>query len=1431
MRMSNLSLPRLMLLHFCLFLIPIAAWPQTPSPQSRIVERVNEGALVTLRGNTHPLAQPQFDRGAAPPNLPMARMLLVLKRSEAQEATLQKLLDDQQDQNSPSYHQWLTPDAFGQQFGPSDQDIQAVTSWLQSHGFQVARVASGRTVIEFSGSALQVQQAFHTEIHKYTVNGADHWANASDPQIPAALAPVLEGVASLHNFLKQPAYHLAGIFSKSRATGQVRTIQPGYTLPNSCGGSDCYFVGPYDFATIYNVLPLWSATPAAIDGTGQSIALLGESNINLQDVADFRNLFGLPPNIPNVIIDGSDPGLVSRVETEAVLDVEWSGAVAKGATINLVIAEPTEATAGVDLAAVRAINDNIAPIVSESFLQCELFLGTAGNSFQNGLRQQAAAQGITFMTASGDQGSAGCDFFSGNAPAPATHGLMVNGLATSPYGVAVGGTDFLNFGPSFNVNSPSPYWRSTNDAHQASALGYVPETTWNSTCTNNIFVIFSFGTTPEASCNNAQASNFVETIAGSGGKSNCISTNGATCTSGYAKPSWQSAPGVPADGARDIPDVSLFASSGFLGSAYIVCEADQPPGHGSCGLTSPEYNFLGIGGTSVSSPAFAGIMALVNQFVQSAGQGNANHVLYQLASSTSQTKSSCNSSAPASACIFNDIANGTIATPCAAQSPNCTLSNVSDAYGVLSGYSAGAGYDLATGLGSVNAYNLVRGWTTPGISTSTSLSLNGGNAVNITHGQSVGIAVAVSPNTATGDVSLVGSPAGGGPVAMGVFALQGGAVSGTTTSLAGGTSYHVKAHYAGDNTYAPSDSAPVTVTVAPEPSSTLITIPVFDPNTGRETGNMPSSLVYGSPYIARMDVGNAKASVTFPMKPVCVPPACPTGNVTLTDSVSGGASGLFPLNSEGYAEDVSIQLSGGPHQLTVSYPGDNSFTASTSTYALTITPGATRIISSNPPLPPFVATPFNLGVILTMNFFGVMPSCNFTFFDGTTAMQGTPNCAWQANGPFLYVTLPVSQSTAGAHTYSAKFNGDPNYAPSASAPMTTQVFYGTTTTLSADSTNVQYGTSVTLTALVDSTLSKGPALPNTVTFYYSNNPIPGRVSYTPTTDSSGNFALRASISFVPQFSSFAAALFNGDPNYFQSGSTTLNVNVNIPDFGLSESLPASSITAGNSATATISVTPASNVSSPVMLLCPPLNLLGQAQPPGVSCSFSPGTVTLSNGVVATSSLTISTLAPSSSTTTSSVPLLRSPFITARLLRPFPITSLIALLIFFLPPSRRCRDYVPLGAARGLCLLLFLGFVGCGAGSGGGSGGGGPVPTSITLTASSVKVPYSSTSGGAVNLTANISSSKPAGGTVTFTVDASSGFSVSSQAVGGVAQFQLTGLSVGIHALTAQYSGDANTQSSQTKGGLNIAVTGQTGVTVQAKTGGLSHLIGVTFSLQ
>src|SRR5437588_3834020 len=281
------------LLLFC-FLSTVSLGQQI-SPRPLVTKPVIESELTTLKGNTHPLAQPRFDIGAASPDLPLNRMLLVLKRSPEQEHALRGLLDDQQDKASPHYHKWLTPDGFGMQFGPADQDLQTVTGWLQSHGFAVNRVTHGRSVIEFSGTEGQVEEALHTSIHKYAVNGKEHWANASDPQIPSALAPIVAGVQALNNFPVIPYSHIAGVVSREKSSGQLTSPKPLFTLPSSgCGvqPNDCFGVGPYDFATIYNVAPAWNATPA-IDGTGQTIAIVGETDINPQDVTDFRNFFGL----------------------------------------------------------------------------------------------------------------------------------------------------------------------------------------------------------------------------------------------------------------------------------------------------------------------------------------------------------------------------------------------------------------------------------------------------------------------------------------------------------------------------------------------------------------------------------------------------------------------------------------------------------------------------------------------------------------------------------------------------------------------------------------------------------------------------------------------------------------------------------------------------------------------------------------------------------------------------------------------------------------------------------------------------------------------------------------------------------------------------------------------------------------------------------
>src|SRR5229473_705200 len=448
MRLPKLGLILTALL--LVFILTVPSWrasAQTTSVPARITQAIDEKNLVILHGNVHPFARAEFDQGPVAEAQPLKRMLLLLKRSPEQETALQQLLEEQQNRSSLNYHAWLTPEQFGKQFGPPDADIQTVTQWLTSHGFTDINIGPGRTVIEFSGNVTGVRNAFHTEIHRYLVDNEEHMANASDPQIPVALAPVVAGIVSLHNFPKRSHARILGQF---RRTLGKPGLEPLFTFPNPFNGTTFYGLGPGDFATIYNSKPLIAA---GNDGTGQTIAIVGETNINAADVQSFRQMFGLPANFDatNVILNGEDPGITSLGEEgEADLDVEWSGATAPGATVKFVVSASTPASAGIDLSALYIVEHNLARVMSESYGDCEKNLGSAGNAFYNSLWEQAAAQGITVLVSSGDGGTAGCDNF--DTQQVATLGLAVSGLASTPFNVSVGGTDFDQ------VNNWAAYW-------------------------------------------------------------------------------------------------------------------------------------------------------------------------------------------------------------------------------------------------------------------------------------------------------------------------------------------------------------------------------------------------------------------------------------------------------------------------------------------------------------------------------------------------------------------------------------------------------------------------------------------------------------------------------------------------------------------------------------------------------------------------------------------------------------------------------------------------------------------------------------------------------------------------------------------------------------------------------------------------------------
>jgi uncharacterized protein (TIGR03437 family) len=938
------------------FTLPPLFAQQVKRVSPRITEDIDETKLVTLRGNTHPLARAEYDLGAAPQNLPMERMLLLLSRSPQQEASLQQLVREQQDPASVDYHAWLTPEQFGDQFGPAPEDIEKITDWLRSLGFRVDRVANGRGVVEFSGTAAQVERGLHTQIHSYSVNGEQHWANAQDPQIPAALSQVVAGIASLHNFASRAMQHGVGTFRQEAGSARWTPASPGPKYTVRSDNETDYAVAPYDFATIYNVLPLWTA---GIDGAGQSVAILARSNIALQDVRNFRSIFGLPARDPTITVNGTDPGVTSD-EVEAVADAEWAGAVAKGATINLVVSETTAATDGIDLSAEYVVDRNLAPVLSSSYGKCEVELSASEKQLYPSLWQQAAAEGITVVVAAGDGGSGECDLGQGFA----VRGFQVSGMASTPYDVAVGGTDF----DDVLDQTASAYWNSSNNpATLQSAKSYVPEMTWNDSCAGPQVVIFLgyyFGdSTAAALCNDPLALlpvfDLLDVAGGSGGVSAL-----------YSKPSWQSGvSGIPEDGQRDLPDVSLFAGDGLLGHYYPACQADQG---GTCNPSSPGgIVTMGAGGTSYSAQVFAGIMALINQKTGSR-QGLANPALYELASiqyGNSANSQACNTSysiAAGNSCVFYDVSSGTNDVPCLYGTLNCYVSSSSDVYGLLStsstslvpAYSAGPGYDLATGLGSVNVANLVNQWaavTNPAV-----LSVGKTHTGSFTQGQTnATYTVTVSNNASAGSTAGTVTVSEAVPVRLTLVSMAGtgwtcAAISCTRSdALAAGASY---------------PAITVTVNVASNaPSQVTNQVTVSGGGSASATANDATNIapvtVSTAPVISPGGVVNAASYAGGPVSPgeivsifgTLLGPAIPafltldsTGKVStsiggVTVSFNGFLAPLTYVGSTQINAVVPYEITGNTSpSVQVTYGGQTS-----NQFALQLTTAAPALFTQN----------------------------------------------------------------------------------------------------------------------------------------------------------------------------------------------------------------------------------------------------------------------------------------------------------------------------------------------------------------------------------------------------------------------------------------------------------------------------------------------------
>lgn len=705
-----------------------AGQAQTSSSAAQLVKSaVVETQMVTLTGNTRPEAKAANDRGPVDGALSMEHMLLQLKRPADREAALTAHIEEMHQAGSASFHKWLTAEQLGEQYGPNSRDIEAVTAWVGGHGFKVNSVSKSGMVIDFSGTAEQVKAAFRTEIHNLYVKGEAHIANMQDPQIPAALADVVVGVASLNDFRPKPMHTK---ISAARVDGVTRSVvaRPG-AAPADTVNSGYQLVVPDDLHTIYNFEPVYSRN---VTGAHEEIVVVEDTNVySTKDWTTFRDVFGLSKyrygSFTQVHPGGcKNPGDVVGNDGEAILDAEYASAAAPNAAIVLASCADTETTFGGLLAVQSLINQPLPPpIISMSYGECEAGLGAAGNATFFSAYEQAAAEGVSMFVSSGDWGAAVCDA----GDEAAEYGVAVNGFGSTPYNVSVGGTDF---GDAY-AGTVSEYWNSKNTATYGSAKSYIPEIPWNDSCastliTNTVGYNVPYG--EYGFCNSALGQEyFLAVVAGSGGPSDCAYGNtsplagtpaySGTCK-GYAKPNYQKGlVGNPSDGVRDLPDVSLFAANGVWGHYYAFCYSQPAANAGGAPCVGDPANWSGAGGTSFAAPIVAGIQALVNQSTGEP-QGNPNYVYYALAKQeyAKYGSAACNSTlgnGTESSCTFYDVTEGDMDVDCYGPF-NCYTP--SGEIGVLSlsskeyekTYNSTTGWDFATGIGTLNVNNLVKNW-------------------------------------------------------------------------------------------------------------------------------------------------------------------------------------------------------------------------------------------------------------------------------------------------------------------------------------------------------------------------------------------------------------------------------------------------------------------------------------------------------------------------------------------------------------------------------------------------------------------------------------------------------------------------------------------------------------------------------------------------
>jgi hypothetical protein len=935
--MNSRTLPCLCKLLACVIVLAAGAF----AAQDRIVEPLNNNQVTSVPGTAHPLAKPEYDQGPVEGSMKLSGLSMHFAPSAAQQAELDELLKEQQTPGSPNYHHWLTQQEYADRFGMSQADINKVAAWLTTQGFTVIDVANSRNTIRFSGTAALVQKAFHTQLHRYLIKGEMHFANPTNVQLPSAFASTVSHIGGLNDFRPKP--HI-------RRAPRAISTKPEFTS----GQTGNTYVAPGDFAVIYDVTPLYNA---GYTGTGMQIAVVGQTAIYPADLSAFRSAAGLSAaNFNPVCIEGTSSQYCSGSNQysqndmdEADLDVEWSGAVAQNATINFIYAGGQDPNVGAFDALQYAIQTYTAPatgkpvpIVSISYGNCEAALGTSNLTSLQQLVQQANSQGQTVIAAAGDQGATDCEDPTATV---AVNGLAVDAPGSIPEVTSMGGSEFYG-----DVSSPSTYWSSngSNDVI-TSALSYIPEEAWNDTA---------------------------EELANGG----ALSAGGGGVSIQFPQPSWQdwvTPTGFSGTPMRFVPDMSLNASPDHDG--YLICSQvyggsnNNTPEGTSCtnGFRYSDGSLNVVGGTSAAAPSFAGILALIEQKAGTSF-GNLNQAIYTVAQNSTAYGNTASSPA------FHDITMGNNESPCLAGTPDCPN-------GGQIGYSAGTGYDLATGLGSVDANQLATDLIANESATATTIALALSPSSNITVGQAVTVTATVTPNSGSG------TPAG-----TVNFLLNGSSVASVTLSAAGVAQTTITFASVGNNTLVADFSSN---NLAFQSSSVSQSVSVANAagaaSTSTSVTASPSSFTQGTTFTLTATVssstsGTISGNVVFS-----------AGSTTLGTVTLSGSPATASLN---VSASQSAALAVGTDTITAAYQGSTSFATSSGTTQVTVSAAPSVSLSST-----------NMTIGSTNN--GA---------SGTSTITATSTGGFAGTVDFTNATINVTPNTINATASFASGNSNPN---------------------------------------------------------------------------------------------------------------------------------------------------------------------------------------------------------------------------------------------------------------------------------------------------------------------------------------------------------------------------------------------------------------------